>query len=424
METEQISLAELASDPENANRGTVAGQAALAASLAECGAGRSVLVDAAGRIIAGNKTVAAALAAGIPGRVIRTNGSELVVVQRTDLDLSEPRARKMAYADNAVAALDLEWNLDRLSRDLERGLDLSGLFAPEFLHSLDPFTGEFPDPPPPATPLPPERRTGEATATAAGGNERREKPPAPSIGAGDTGWAQVLRDGQLWAITGGLLFHGTAATLPAALETARATLSPPHLWAWIEEPSFSGERALALHARGWAEYLQETAAGGPGPLFLALGGDEALNVVQETSETVHWRKMATAVLDGGEPLVAFFGVLRARGVAPPPNLNPHLQAFRRALSAGPAGSVRPERRSGTANEPARWRFDPAMFSRAFAEAPATWRIALAVSGPSCDSLGVPALSQAFGRLLLVAGTDREAAQILGAAGLSGPTLLA
>ncbi len=51
------SLADLKPDPKNANSGTDRGRKMLRQSLEELGAGRSVLVDRNGAIIAGNKTV-------------------------------------------------------------------------------------------------------------------------------------------------------------------------------------------------------------------------------------------------------------------------------------------------------------------------------------------------------------------------------
>ena len=53
------SLADLTPDPRNANLGTERGLAMLERSLRETGAGRSILVDRAGRVIAGNKGVGA-----------------------------------------------------------------------------------------------------------------------------------------------------------------------------------------------------------------------------------------------------------------------------------------------------------------------------------------------------------------------------
>lgn len=49
-------LSDLTADPKNANRGTDRGRAALAQSLQTYGAGRAVLIDRHGCVIAGNKT--------------------------------------------------------------------------------------------------------------------------------------------------------------------------------------------------------------------------------------------------------------------------------------------------------------------------------------------------------------------------------
>src|SRR5713101_6347390 len=94
-------LEDLTLDPQNANRGTARGQQALAHSLTAFGAARSIVADRAGRVIAGNKTLAQATALGLPLQVVHTTGDRLVIVQRTDLDLlADDRARCLALADN------------------------------------------------------------------------------------------------------------------------------------------------------------------------------------------------------------------------------------------------------------------------------------------------------------------------------------
>jgi hypothetical protein len=117
-------------DPHNANRGTDRGRRAVADSLAECGAGRSILVDRDGTVIAGNKTLEAAQALGLPVWVVESSGDELVVVQRTDLELDgeDQRARRLAYLDNRAGQLGLDWDTDQILADLEAGVDLSGLW--------------------------------------------------------------------------------------------------------------------------------------------------------------------------------------------------------------------------------------------------------------------------------------------------------
>ena len=125
-----LTLTDLTPDPKNANRGTARGRAALATSLTTHGAGRSVLIDRAGRVIAGNKTVEQARALGLTITVVPTDGRQLVVVQRTDLDLKrDARARALAIADNRVGELDLDWDPAVLEQLRADGLDLSGLWS-------------------------------------------------------------------------------------------------------------------------------------------------------------------------------------------------------------------------------------------------------------------------------------------------------
>ena len=121
-------VADLVPDGRNANRGTPRGRAVLDKSLQELGAGRSILVDRNGRIIAGNKTHEAAAGAGLEDVIIvETDGTQLVAVKRVDLDLDDEAARRLAYADNRAAQLGLEWDVEQLAADLEAGLDLGGL---------------------------------------------------------------------------------------------------------------------------------------------------------------------------------------------------------------------------------------------------------------------------------------------------------
>jgi len=131
-------LADLQLDPRNANKGTARGRKALDKSLREHGAGRSVLIDKKGRLIAGNKTIQAALDSVLTQDiiVIKTDGSQLVAVQRTDLDLEkDAKAKAMAIADNRVAELDLDWNLEELNA-IGKEVDLSGYFSEEEIATL------------------------------------------------------------------------------------------------------------------------------------------------------------------------------------------------------------------------------------------------------------------------------------------------
>ena len=103
-------------DENNANRGTERGQYMIDNSIQSYGAGRSILVDKHGNIIAGNKTHQSAIDAGIVDVVeVTTNGNQLVVVKRDDLDLYEDdKARLLAYADNRASEVGLDWDADSI----------------------------------------------------------------------------------------------------------------------------------------------------------------------------------------------------------------------------------------------------------------------------------------------------------------------
>ena len=112
-----VPITKLVLDEKNANKGTKRGRELLGDSLEKYGAGRSVVVDRHNRVIAGNKTVEAAVAAGMKSiAVIETDGSSLVAVQRGDLDLKkDKKARELAIADNRIGEIDLDWNPEVLA---------------------------------------------------------------------------------------------------------------------------------------------------------------------------------------------------------------------------------------------------------------------------------------------------------------------
>lgn len=124
-------------DARNANRGTERGAAALERSLRDHGAGRSILIDKHNRVIAGNKTLETAAAIGLDDvLIVRTDGRKLVAVQRTDLDLDSPEARALAYADNRVGQLDLDWDMDQIVADMTDGVDLSAYWRDDELEGV------------------------------------------------------------------------------------------------------------------------------------------------------------------------------------------------------------------------------------------------------------------------------------------------
>lgn len=130
-------ISELIPDHANANKGTERGRYALEASLRKYGAGRSIVLDKSGRIIAGNKTVEVAADVGLEDViVVQTDGKQIVAVQRTDLDIDSPEGRGLAYADNRVGELSLEWDAEQVLADINAGVDLSALFRQDELDEL------------------------------------------------------------------------------------------------------------------------------------------------------------------------------------------------------------------------------------------------------------------------------------------------
>jgi hypothetical protein len=129
-----VKISDLQPDKKNANRGTKRGNKAVADSLTLYGAGRSILIDRNGKIIAGNSTTRNAAAAGIDEVIIvPSDGTKIIAVQRIDLDLDDPKARELAIADNRTAELGLDWD-DAVLSELSVDLDLKPFFTDEELN--------------------------------------------------------------------------------------------------------------------------------------------------------------------------------------------------------------------------------------------------------------------------------------------------
>ena len=125
-EIKKAKLKDLIQDDRNLNKGTERGQQLIEKSLREFGAGRSLLLDKNNRIIAGNKTHKNAEAIGMDDVIIvETDGTKLVAVKRTDVDLDTKKGREMALADNATVKVDLQWDTEQLESVAEDfGIDM------------------------------------------------------------------------------------------------------------------------------------------------------------------------------------------------------------------------------------------------------------------------------------------------------------
>ena len=107
--------ADLIQDAHNYRKHSETNKARIRKSIDEAGLGRSVVVDADGVLVAGNG-VQQVIDGDTPVRVVETDGTELVVVKRTDLHTGDPRRKTLAFADNATAD-DVEWDFDAIEAD-------------------------------------------------------------------------------------------------------------------------------------------------------------------------------------------------------------------------------------------------------------------------------------------------------------------
>ena len=97
--------------PKNPNKGTQRGIGVLDESVRKLGAGRSILVDKNGVIIAGNHAQEAFINAGMDEVIeVETDGNQIVVVKRTDMDADSAQGKKMAIMDNRAGELGLSWD--------------------------------------------------------------------------------------------------------------------------------------------------------------------------------------------------------------------------------------------------------------------------------------------------------------------------
>lgn len=87
-------------------------------SLKECGAGRSICIDAENEIIAGNGIYEQAKKLNIPVKIIETDGTELIAVKRTDLKTDDEKRRQLAVMDNSTSDTS-DFDIELLSEDFD-----------------------------------------------------------------------------------------------------------------------------------------------------------------------------------------------------------------------------------------------------------------------------------------------------------------
>ena len=92
-------------------------------SLKDLGAGRSILVDNENVLIAGNGVFEQAQELRLKTRIIESDGTELIVVKRTDISTTDEKRKLLALVDNHASdtsEFDMDLILDEFSiEDLE-----------------------------------------------------------------------------------------------------------------------------------------------------------------------------------------------------------------------------------------------------------------------------------------------------------------
>jgi site-specific DNA-methyltransferase (adenine-specific) len=126
---ENTKVTSLIADDKNFNKGSENGAEMIRKSFQKFGSGRSILIDKNNRIIAGNKSVEFS---GIEDvLIVESDGTQLIAVKRTDIDLDSPQGREMALADNASAKANIVFDAELIEAELgeavceEWGIDVA-----------------------------------------------------------------------------------------------------------------------------------------------------------------------------------------------------------------------------------------------------------------------------------------------------------
>lgn len=132
-------LRDLIPDSQNARKHGSRNVGLIEMSLGEVGAGRSIVIDEHGAVLAGNATVEAAARAGIERvQVVEADGESIIAVRRSGLTARQKK--RLALLDNAPNAPEANpeyWD-DAVITDIakrEREL-LDGIFRDDELNKL------------------------------------------------------------------------------------------------------------------------------------------------------------------------------------------------------------------------------------------------------------------------------------------------
>lgn len=109
---------EIKFDKRNYRKHDEANRRLIKNSLKDLGTGRSIVIDNEGEIIAGNGVYAEAKSLKIPTRIVETDGNELIVVKRTDLNTEDLKRKQLAVMDNSTSDSS-EFDMALLKEDFD-----------------------------------------------------------------------------------------------------------------------------------------------------------------------------------------------------------------------------------------------------------------------------------------------------------------
>ena len=137
-----MEIKDLKQDKRNYRRHNQRNLDLIKKSVSEVGLGRSVVIDNENEIVCGNGLVST-LDKNTPIKVIETDGSELVVVKRTDLATNDDKRKQLAIMDNSTSESS-EWDFEKLEADFDTeeledwGLD--GFLTADDVENDNPYT--------------------------------------------------------------------------------------------------------------------------------------------------------------------------------------------------------------------------------------------------------------------------------------------
>ena len=112
-----MELKDLKLDKHNYRKHSDKNKKLIKKSIQEVGYGRSIVIDSENEVICGNG-ILSQTNKNTPIKVIETDGSELVVVKRTDLKTEDDKRKQLAIMDNSTSDTS-EFDLSLLNMDFD-----------------------------------------------------------------------------------------------------------------------------------------------------------------------------------------------------------------------------------------------------------------------------------------------------------------